>query len=159
MEAVNAAKRLWLDSLSAFSGDTIRQAAHTLVKGSDYLPTISRMIKQCIELSTESSLPDAHSAYIEACNASSPRQNHPWSHPAVYYAGQRSNWRLLASSDEAIAYPIFRNHYDSLCQRLAQGETLPPIAPLALPETTEVPLSKAENSERMAVLKEQLGMG
>ena len=158
VDAVNSAKRLWLDSLSAFTGDTIRQATHELIKQSDYLPTISRMIKKCIELSTSSLLPDAYSAYVEACIATTPRQNHAWSHPAVYYAGQQSQWRILLSSDESIAYPIYKKHYEAICQALLQGETLPPITPLTLPESNATPLSKTENSKRMAVLREQLGI-
>ena len=114
MDAVNAAKRLWLESLSAFSPNTIRQAIQELVKQSDFLPTISRVIKQCVKITSTSQLPDARSAYIEACNAASPKKNHHWSHPAVYYAGKLSHWFFLESSDEAAAFPVFKHHYEYL---------------------------------------------
>lgn len=156
IDAVNAAKRLWLESLSPYQADVIRQATHSLIKQSDYLPTISLMIKKCMELSSEQSLPSVHDAYIEACTAPSPKRNYQWSHPAVFYAGQKSDWRLLAGSDEKIAFPIFKNHYQSLCAQLIEGFTLPPIKTLALPESTETPLSKTENAERMSKLKAEL---
>ena len=158
VDAVNSAKRLWLESLSQFSPEAILQATHALIKQSDYLPTISRMIKQCTELSTRSTLPDTYSAYCEACNAPSPKQNYNWSHPAIYHAGKQSNWHFIHSNDEAIAFPIFKNHYEALCQRIAQGDTLPPIQPLSLPESTEHTLSKSENAERMANLRNEVSL-
>ena len=156
MDAVNAAKRLWLESLSHFTPETVRQAIHALIKQSDYLPTISRIIKQCITLSSKHELPDTHSAYIEACRAPSPKQNYLWSHPAVYYAGKHSDWYFLASNSEALTFPVFKKQYEKICERLITGETLAPIEQLALPETSAVPLSKQDNAERMAELRSEL---
>ncbi len=158
VDAVNAAKRLWLEGLSNFSADTIRQATHELIKQSDYLPTISRMIRKATELSGSTELPSAHSAYVEACNASSPKQNHPWSHPAVYYAGKQSDWFFLAHNSENRTFPIFKANYERLCEKILCGEALPPIKQLALPEHSETPLSKEENSERMTELRSELGI-
>ncbi len=158
VDAVNAAKRLWLEGLSNFSADTIRQATHELIKQSDYLPTISRMIRKSTELSGSTELPNAHSAYVEACNASSPKQNHPWSHPAVYYAGKQSDWFFLANNSENRTFPIFKANYEKLCEKILCGEALPPIKQLALPEYSETPLSKEENSERMTELRSELGI-
>jgi len=156
MDAVNAAKRLWLENLGCYKPDIIRQATHSLIQQSDYLPTISKLIKKCMELSSDQTLPNVHDAYSEACNAPSPKQNASWSHPAVYYAGQKSNWRFLSGSDAKIAFPIFKNHYETLCEKLLAGHALPPIKTLALPETIETPLSKAENSQRLSKLRSEL---
>ncbi|MFT6387917.1 MAG: hypothetical protein ACJAUP_001289 [Cellvibrionaceae bacterium] len=156
MDAVNTAKRLWIENLHSYHSDIIRQATHALIQQSDYLPTISRIIKKCIELSSDQALPNVHDAYSEACNAPSPKQNSHWSHPAVYYAGKKSNWRFLSSTDAKIAFPIFKNHYESVCEKLLAGYTLPPIETLALPETIETPLSKAENSQRLSKLRSEL---
>ena len=158
IDALNSAKRLWLESLTPFEPEAILQAVHRLIKESDYLPTISRVIKVCLELSHGQSLPDARSAYIEACNASSPKRNFPWSHRAVYYAGKKTDWHFLASSDEKIAFPIFKNHYETLCQKVVSGEVLPEVMPLSLPDKTIEPLSKEENSERLAQLRTELGI-
>jgi hypothetical protein len=158
LDAVNAAKRLWQESLSQFQPEVIKAATLEIIKQSDFLPTISRIIQQCVKLSSLSELPDAHDAYIEACNANKPKQNHHWTHPAVYYAGKRSNWHFLASSEETVAFPIFKSHYEKLCQKVINGETLPAIEILSLPQNIETPLSKEENAERMSALKKEMNL-
>lgn len=154
--AVNAAKRLWLESVAPFSADIVRKATHELIKHSDYLPTISRVIRKCTELSDGSNLVDVHSAYKEACNARSPKQNNNWSHPAVYYAGKNSDWYFLANNTEQRAFPIFKTHYEKICERVRNGEELMPVQQLALPETIETLLTKADNVNRMAELRAEL---
>jgi len=158
MDALNSAKRLWMESLTPFSPEVILSAVHQLIKESDYLPTISRIIRICIESSGNSNLPDAHSAYIEACRAPSPKRNARWSHPAVYYAGLESDWYFLANNTEKIAFPIFRNHYSKLYQQVMNGNELPPVTQLALPEKIDTPLSKEENLARMEAMREELGI-
>ncbi|MGH1486031.1 MAG: replication protein P [Cellvibrionaceae bacterium] len=158
VDAVNSAKRLWLESLANYDPEIILKASHELIKQSDYLPTVSRMIKKCLELSTSNLLPDTHSAYIEACNAASPKQNHSWSHDAVFYAGKQSNWYFLASNSESIAFPIFKNHYEKLCEHIINGGTLPPITQLALPDNTDAPLSKEDNIAKMDQLRSELNI-
>ena len=154
VDALDAAKRLWLKNLSAYSPETIIASTHQVIKQSDYLPTVSQLVRQCQKIASGLVLPDVHSAYIEACRASNPKQNHPWSHPVVYYAGKHSDWFFLANNSESIAFPIFKRHYQQLCQRLHDGEQLPPIKPSRSPETLETPLSKTENASRMATLKD-----
>lgn len=156
IDAINAAKRLWMENLSQFEPAVISQAIHAIIKHSDYLPTISKMIKQCVKISTGTAMPEVHDAYIEACQATSPRQNYSWSHPAVYFAGKKSDWHFLVSTDEKYAYPIFKGHYESLCERIANGETLLPIKQLALPAETTTPLTKEENTERVKALLSSL---
>lgn len=153
---MNAAKRLWLESLAPFHVDIIRKATHELIKHSDYLPTISRVIRKCTELSDGNSLPDTHSAYKEACNAPSPKQNNNWSHPAIYYAGKKSDWYFLANNTEQRAFPIFKTHYEKICERVRNGEELVPVKQLALPEASETHLDKEENINRMAELRAEL---
>jgi hypothetical protein len=156
IDAVNAAKRLWLESVAPFKADVVRKATHELIKHSDYLPTISRVIKKCTELSNGNTLPDAHSAYKEACNAPSPKQNNMWSHAAVYYAGKQSDWYFLANNTEQRAFPIFKINYEKICERVRNGEELKPIKQLALPETIETHLTKEDNVNRMAELRAEL---
>jgi Replication protein P len=157
IDALDAAKRLWLESLSSYSAEIIVAATHKVIKQSDYLPTVSQLIKQCQQLTSSLIIPDVHGAYVEACKATSPKQNYPWVHPIVYYAGRNSDWFFLANNPESIAFPVFKRHYQQLCQRLYNGESLPPVKKLALPETVETPLNKAENAKRMAALKRELG--
>ena len=149
IDAINAAKRLWMENLSHFEPAVILQATHAVIKHSDYLPTISKLVKQCVKIANGAALPDVYDAYVEACQATSPRQHYSWSHPAVYYAGKKSDWHFLASNDEKIALPVFTTHYQQLCEAIANGETLAPIKTLALPEETTTPLSKEENKKRV----------
>lgn len=158
IDALNSAKRLWMESLSPFSADVILHAVRRIIKESDYLPTVSRVIRLCIDISSEHTLPNAHNAYIEACNAPSPKRNATWTHPAVYYAGKQTDWFFLANNTEKTAFPIFKSHYERLCQRIINGETLPQLATLALPEETNTPLSKEENKERMEKLRQEMGI-
>ena len=156
IDALDAAKRLWLKNLSRYSPETIIAATHQVIKQSDYLPTVSQLVRQCQQLTSGLVVPEPYSAYVEACRASTPKQNYSWSHPVVYYAGQRSDWFFLANNSESIAFPIFKQHYQKLCQHLYDGESLPPIKKLALPEAAATPLTKTENAQRMADLKRQL---
>ena len=103
-------------------------------------------------------MPDAHTAYLEACNAPSPKASFAWSHAAVYYAGRDSDWFFLANNSERVAFPVFKTRYELLCQRVVSGETLPAPEVLALPEETTTPLSKQENQARLARLREQLDL-
>jgi len=158
MDALNSAKRLWMDSLTSFSPSTILHAVHQIIKESDYLPTISRIIRLCVEIGQNHTLPDVHNAYIEACTTPSPKISASWSHPVVYYAGQKSNWFFLANTSEKIAFPVFKKHYEMICQKILNGEELPEISSTALPEKPADALSKEENKKRMEKMRKNLGI-
>ena len=156
MDALDAAKRLWLENLCLYSPATIIAATHHIIKQSDYLPTISQLVRQCQQIDSGLVIPDVHTAYVEACTASSPKQNYSWTHPIIYFAGRNSNWFFLASNSESIAFPVFKKHYQQLCLRLHSGESLPTIKPLDSPRISGESLSKTENAKRMEVLKKSL---
>src|SRR5690554_1471073 len=157
-EVLAQIKKLWLDSLKGFTPDIIRRGARKVIETSDYLPTLNRMIKACQGEPRDFGLKEAHAAYVEACQAPSPKAAYQWSHPAVYYAGLESDWFFLASNPERLTYPVFAKHYARLCEQVIQGETLPPPDAPALPKQVETPLSKEENRLRMAALKKTLHM-
>ncbi|WP_111642425.1 replication protein P [Marinimicrobium alkaliphilum] len=151
-------KRLWLDSLSQFEPDSIRRGARKVIETSDYLPTLNRMIRACQGDPESYGLPDAHRAYVEACQAPSPKAAYSWSHPAVYHAGVASDWFFLTSSPERAAFPVFERNYRRLCEQVMNGAQLPvPDAP-ALPEHIDTPLSKAENQKRLDALRRELDL-
>jgi hypothetical protein len=155
-QVLNQIKRLWMESLRPFSAEAILQGARKVIEQSEYLPTLHRMIRACQGDPDKYGLVDAHTAYVEACRASSPKANYAWSHAAVYHAGCASDWFFLANNAEKNAFPIFERHYLKLCERVMSGEKLPAPNTLALPETIETPLSKAENQRRMEALRKQL---
>ena len=153
IDAVNIAKRLWLESLSEFTSDIILRATHETIKKSDFLPTVSKILKMCKAIESRKILPETYSAYLEACNSSSPRQNTHWSHPLVYHAGKKTNWLFLTSNDEAVAFPKFKKIYEDICEEYLAGKEFPDVTPLALPENLSTPLSKEENLKELEKLE------
>ena len=158
IETNNQVQRLWLESLSGYDPDTILRGAKKIIEESDYLPTLHRMIRACQGDPDKHGLVDAHTAYIEACRAPSPKATYTWSHAAVYHAGCASDWFFLANNTEKNAFPIFERHYVKLCERVMNGEKLLPPHTLALPETIETPLSRQENQQRMEALRKNLDL-
>ncbi|WP_323845513.1 replication protein P [Microbulbifer magnicolonia] len=155
-ETLNHAKRLWLESLNAFSPAEIVAGAKRAIKQSEYLPTIHKMLQLCA--AGDSGLPDARAAYREACNAPSPKSNHNWSHPAVYHAGRESNWFFLANNSEPVAFPVFAEHYRKICAQVLEGTKLAAPEQLKLEQNPGKPLSKEENAEKMAALRAELDL-
>ncbi len=151
----SVAKRLWHDSLSRFNSETMLKAAKSIIETSEFLPTLATMIKHC-EKHLNPDLPDVHSAYIEACRAPSPKVNYRWSHPAVFHAGQKSDWYFLQNNNESMAFPVFKKHYDEICQQMLQGVHFEAPKKLALPEKPQAKLDKASNLEHLKSLKEKL---
>lgn len=143
---VVAVKRLWLESLSNYSPQVIATAAHNIVKGSEFLPTLKTMLDHC-ERCSGRQLPEPRSAYAEACCAASPKQEQAWSHPAVYHAGRQIGWHFLQSNSENVAYPVFKEAYLSLCTRVRAGEQLRMPELEKIEHKTEKPAS-AETSEK-----------
>ncbi len=155
---LNQIKKLWLESLCQFDPQTILRGARRVIEESEFLPTLNRMIRACQGDPEAYGLPDAHSAYLEACRAPSPKAAYAWSHPAVYHAGLASDWFFLANNAEKVTFPVFERHYLRLCEKVMNGVQLAePNAP-ALPETSETPLSKDENQQRLAALRAQLDL-
>lgn len=154
-DTLNPVKKLWLESLQSFSPSVILKAAKSIIESTEYLPTLNRMIRTCDQL-IEGSAPDPHAAYVEACRAPSPKNAYKWSHPAVYHAGQRSDWYFLSSTSEAVAFPIFKNHYNRLIDEIRSGahlsmpspnEKTPQIEKQALDKTSAIAKLKSIRNE------------
>jgi hypothetical protein len=155
---VNEVKRLWLEMLRQFDAATLLAAAKSVIESSEYLPTLRTMILHCERASRSPQLPDAHSAYLEACLAPSPKAAFDWSHPAVYHAGQRCDWFFLQTQAEVVAFPVFREIYEEFCQQVRRGVDLAkPLAP-ALPEPVTEPLPCAQNQQKLKALRESLNI-
>lgn len=135
-------------------------AAHRAIRESEYLPTIRGLLKYCDSELDRYGLPDARSAYVEACMATPPQDRATWSHPAVYFAGKASDWFFLANNPEKTAFPVFERNYQLLCQRVRQGEQLHLPVPQALPERVQAePLSAEQQQVYMENLREVLQFG
>lgn len=151
------AKQLWFDALRSFSPAVILKACRSAIAHSEYLPSLHTLNKECTAQLSSYGLPDALTAYREACNAPSPKRNAIWSHLAVYYAGKDCGWFQLASETEDRMLPNFERHYEKLCERVLAGERLesPEQARLES-ETHSNPLSADEKHQRMAQLRSEL---
>ena len=157
-ETLITAKRLWMESLGYFDTEALLRGAKRAIETSEYLPTLKKMIDCCQGDLNHHGLPSAHNAYIEACRAPSPKSSYNWSHSAVYHAGKISDWHFIGNNIQRIAFPIFERNYQQLCERIINGEKLPPPEVKALPETIETPLSGKENHQRMAELRKSMGL-
>lgn len=153
---LNHAKRLWLEMLGRFEPAAILQAAKAVIESSEYLPTLRTMITYCEKYSDQAGLPDAHSAYTEACRAPSPKAAYQWSHPAVYYAGKASDWYFLQTNTEAVAFPVFKTHYEEICAQVRAGAALSLPQQPALAAESECPLDRTESAARLAALRKEL---
>ena len=154
-DQLNVIKRLWRDSLAQFSAAEILAAATAITRESDYLPTLHTMLRHCSQASTN--LPSAREAYIEACQAANPKAQQNWSSPVVYEAGRRSDWFFLATTNQRIAFPVFKNHYEALLKEINNGSRLEVPA---LPEKTKTPTvpsaSKEEALKNIQALRKSL---
>ncbi len=151
------AKQLWFDTLRGFSAAVILDACRAAIAESEYLPSLHKLHFHCTRQMARFGLPDTLSAYQEACNAPSPKANFAWSHPAVYYAGVASGWQMLSGEPQARMLPLFEQHYQRLCERVMQGETLPNPEQVRLPRQSDrPPLSGEQNQRRLAELRAQL---
>jgi hypothetical protein len=157
-QQLNQIKKLWAESLARYTPGQILLAAKHAIEEQEYLPTLNRMLEFCKPHNADFGLPDAHAAYLEACQAPSPKNDFTWSHPAVYYAGQQSDWFFLAGTAEAKAFPVFKRNYDILCQRVINGEKLEAPVPLALPDKPAKTLSQEEQRVQLKKLREQTGI-
>lgn len=129
IETETIAKKMWRESLRSYSSSLILKAGEQLIRSQDYLPTLSQMLRKVRDCRGES-LPEVHRAFVEACEAPSPKKNHAWSHPLVYHAGLLTGWNRLSTQPENFSFPIFRKHFEQLEQSYLAGK------PLSLPETS-----------------------
>ncbi len=155
-EQLTQVKRLWLDSLGNFPTEQILLGAKLAIEGSEYLPTLNKMLECCHAVIGEYGLPNARSAFTEACQAATPKSAQAWSHPAVYLAGRDTDWFFLANNTENITFPVFRDKYRDYCGRAMAGEALEIPAPEALPNHKAVPSSKEEALAEIAKIREAL---
>lgn len=157
VESSTAAMRLWLTNLKDYSGELVKKVAEEVIRNERYIPNLATFRSYCDNAFSLFGLPDSHTAYIEACRAPSPKSNFDWSHPAVFYAGQATDWFFMASESERRVFPVFKMNYEKLCERVIKGDELDQPLAKALPEEITHPLSKKENLQHLKSLKDHLG--
>lgn len=156
IEKLQLGKQLWFSHLQDYSAEQILHAAHRAIKESEYLPTIASLIKYCDNEWSLYGLPSPRNAYVEACQANSPKAEYRWSHPAVYHAGIAADWFFLANNIEAKALPVFEQHYRLIAERVRQGEELTQPTVFALPENLPSTLSHEEQLQKIKAIRQLL---
>jgi len=154
--AVKLAKKYWLSCLADIPAQMLLMATRELVRTQNYLPSVAKLVDLCQKGTELFGLPDAHTAYLEACRAASPKAMQSWSHPAVYMAGKLTGWFELANLPEAQIFPLFEYHYSQQVQAVLRGEEMQLKTPGAIPEQSAVPLSNEDNLCRLQKLRQQL---
>lgn len=158
-DSVTLAKQLWLDTLRVYAPEVMLKACRAAIAASEYLPSLHSIQRHCLEQLQVLGIPDAYSAFREACNAPSPKRNFAWSHPLVYFAGLASDWFFLANNPESKTLPVFETHYRLLCQRALNGERFEVPAQPALPDEVQGPeLSKEQRMEKLRQLRKLTGV-
>ncbi len=155
---ISQIKKLWLDALAEFPVEQILRGARHAIEHSEYLPTLHRMIECCQAGLSDLGLPSPHDAYVEACQAASPKSAQPWSHPAVYLAGRDSDWFFLANNEERVTWPVYREHYQRYVSAVLKGESLIVPEPAALEEKASAPLSAKEQLDQLRKLRSDSGL-
>ncbi|MEP5764709.1 MAG: replication protein P [Halieaceae bacterium] len=155
-EQLNQVKKLWLDALADYPMQQVLLGAKHAIETSEYLPTLNRMLESCQEGLKELGLPSARAAYLEACQAGSPKSAQAWTHPAVYLAGHDADWYYLANQPESKSWPVYRDAYRHWCGKVLAGEILEVPAPQALPASSGEPSSKEEALAEIAKIKDSL---
>lgn len=150
---LNQAKRLWKEALAPFSDGQILRAAREVIEGSDYLPTLHRMLTACEGALASEGLPPVMEAYREAANAPSPKNAQAWSHPAVYLAGRQVGWHAMAHLAENRSFPLFAAAYRELIKRVLAGEELAVDRAPALEEKTGALLTRETVNDKIRDLK------
>jgi hypothetical protein len=156
-ELLNQAKKLWYESLKNYSASTVLEATKRIIEEQEYLPTLHQMLSRCAEHDCRA--PDVHQAYVEACNAPSPKAKHDWSHPAVYEAGRRSDWYFLSTTPQQYALSVFRNNYQTVLGEISRGQQidLPQIEDQGQ-SAQEDGLTKKEGLSKVAALRKKLNL-
>jgi hypothetical protein len=151
------AKKLWFEALAGFDRESILRGARACIEGSEYLPTLHRMIDCCREAQYAAvGLPEPGAAYREAAGA--PREGHRWSHAAVAHAARETGLQRLAMARESEVLPTFELHYREACERVLRGESLalpPATVPAAGREQT---MSVEARRAALAALRRETGV-
>ena len=154
---LSQAKKLWFESLKGYQASTILEATKRIIEDTEYLPTLHQMLSRCAQ--ADSNVPSAHQAYVEACQAPSPKVEYQWSHPAVYTAGKRSNWFFLSTTPEQFAFPVFKNNYLDVINSLDAGEVVEqPALPNQNSAEKQPAVEKTEGLKQIKELKKVLDL-
>jgi|TARA_Y100000746_G_scaffold82344_1_gene69466 hypothetical protein len=113
-EKLKEGKKLWALSLKEQSPNVILEAVENVISTQSYLPTLTDLMKACIEINKIDGFPTVEEAYIEARKSYQPRKSYSWSHPIVYYAGKSVGWNQINEKNSNENFNTFKKVFNSL---------------------------------------------
>ena len=113
-EKLKEGKKLWAISLKDQEPNIILKAVENVITTQSYLPTLTDLMKSCIEINKIDGFPTVEEAYIEARKSYQPRKSYNWSHPIVYYAGKSVGWNQINEKNSNENFNAFRKVFNSL---------------------------------------------
>ena len=113
-EKLKEGKKLWAVSLKEQSPDVILEAVENVISSQSYLPTLTDLMKACIEINKNDGFPTVEEAYIEARKSYQPRKSYSWSHPIVYFAGKSVGWNQINEKNSNENFNTFKKVFNSL---------------------------------------------
>lgn len=127
--------------------------------GTDFMPSAGKFMEHCWPTPVELGLPDAETAYWEACRFSHPAMagHERWSHPAVYHAAIKCSRHSLLHLPVETSRLKFQAAYRDICRELARGVVLPE-PPKALPADVHRKGNKAKAAEALSAMRATLGV-
>ncbi len=135
-DEIRIAKREWALSLRGYSEQELVAAIDRCKEQFVWMPTIAEFLGLMRKDLQDFGLPQALTAYYEACMNSDHPRDHDWSHPAVYFAGRATGWYRLRAEEKGDVLPDFEFNYRQICLRVMAGEDLAVPVPQALPDKT-----------------------
>ena len=122
-QTLNYAKKEWALSLRGFNQAQIEWAIEQCKDLFAWPPSISEF-KALMQPSAEQmGLPSTRNAYVEACLGAHRPLTFQWTHQAVKQAAKLSDYYSLKSQSESYMLPIFKRHYQKVCEQVfAQDE-------------------------------------
>ena len=153
-DSINTAKKLWIKAFQENGISSVEQVGHGMRKAraskKPFWPAVGEFVSWCKPSAEEIGLPPLAGAYREAANY---RQGKELSHPAVYVALREVGIWEMRTLEERVSWKLFRTAYETICQRIVDGEEIDVEIPKALPTPESVPLT-AEQIEQ----KKQAGI-
>lgn len=121
-EKLKEGKKLWAISLKDIAPDVILDAVESVVSSQSYLPTLTDLMKACIEINTMDGFPSVEEAYVEARRSYQPRASYNWSHPIVYFVGKKIGWNTINEKNSKENFNTFKHIFNALKIQAIEGK-------------------------------------
>lgn len=139
---------IWLATLGDLSPDQLMIGLKRCADSGDAWPPSAPEFKaMCSPRESEYGLPSESVAYLEATEKSSNPSMKTWSHEAVFEAGRRYGWYMLARDTQKQSEAKFKKIYAEVCKQVMAG------ASFDRPKSNSNMLEKHHNGAKVNTLE------